>query len=70
MEVWAQAVERAGTVALESVAAELRRGRFYTVLGPVAFDAKGDLRGAGWEMQIWSDGDYRPLDRHLVTWSD
>jgi branched-chain amino acid transport system substrate-binding protein len=62
VEVWAEAVERAGTDDLRAVEAELRRGRFSTVLGRVAFDDKGDLRGAGWEMQIWSDGDYEPLD--------
>jgi branched-chain amino acid transport system substrate-binding protein len=70
VEVWAQATERAGTTALAPVAAELRRGRFLTVLGRVAFDAKGDLRGAGWEMQVWHDGDYAPLDRHVAVSSD
>jgi len=67
VEVWAQAVERVGTVDLTIVADELRRGRFHAVLGPVAFDEKGDLRGAGWEMQIWSNGDYAPLDRHVAA---
>jgi branched-chain amino acid transport system substrate-binding protein len=70
VEVWAQAVERAGTADMEAVAHELRRGRFHTVLGLVAFDDKGDLRGAGWQIQIWSDGDYRPLDRHLAASGD
>lgn len=70
VEVWAQAVERAGTADPALVADELRRGRFHTVLGRVAFDEKGDLRGAGWEMQIWSDGDYGPLDRHLAASSN
>jgi branched-chain amino acid transport system substrate-binding protein len=71
VEVWAQAVERAGTADFAAVTDELRRGRFRTVLGTVAFDDKGDLRGAGWQMQIWSDGDYEPLDGHLAassTW--
>jgi branched-chain amino acid transport system substrate-binding protein len=70
VEVWAQAVERAGSTDLAAVAHELRRGRFHTVLGLVAFDDKGDLRGAGWQMQIWSDGDYGPLDRHLASSGD
>jgi branched-chain amino acid transport system substrate-binding protein len=70
VEVWAQAVERAGTVAFAAVADALRRGRFHTVLGIVAFDDKGDLRGAGWQMKIWSDGDYEPLDRHLAASGD
>jgi branched-chain amino acid transport system substrate-binding protein len=68
VQVWAQAVERAGTTDLAEVARMLRLGRFNTVLGRVAFDDKGDLRGAGWEMQVWSDGDFRPLDgRTAVT---
>jgi branched-chain amino acid transport system substrate-binding protein len=68
VQVWAKAVERAGTTELAAVARALRLGRFNTVLGRVAFDDKGDLRGAGWEMQVWSDGDFRPLDgRTAVT---
>jgi branched-chain amino acid transport system substrate-binding protein len=70
IEVWAQAVERAGTADCVAVATELRRGRFHTVLGRVVFDDKGDLLGAGWQMQIWSDGDYEPLDRHLASSSN
>jgi branched-chain amino acid transport system substrate-binding protein len=70
VEVWAQAVERAGTAAAGPVADELRRGRFITVLGRVAFDAKGDLRGAGWQMQVWSHGDYGPLDRSVAASHD
>jgi branched-chain amino acid transport system substrate-binding protein len=70
VEVWAEAVERAGTTDLARVADELRRGRFQTVLGIVAFDDKGDLRSAGWQMQIWSDGDFEPLDRHLAASSN
>jgi branched-chain amino acid transport system substrate-binding protein len=67
VEVWAQAVERAGTTAFAAVADALRRGRFHTVLGIVAFDDKGDLRGAGWQMKIWSDGDYEPLARYFAA---
>ena len=52
------------------MAEQLRRGRFTSVLGRVAFDEKGDLRGAGWQMQVWSDGDYRPLVQHIVTSHD
>lgn len=67
VEVWAQAVARAGTVESAAVAHELRRGRFRSVLGPVAFDTKGDLEGAAWEMQVWSHGDYAPLDQRLAV---
>jgi hypothetical protein len=45
----------------------LRRGRFETVLGPIAFDGKGDLEGASWQWQRWSDGSYRPLSEAAPT---
>lgn len=61
VQVWAQAVERAGTTELAAVAAMLRRGRFETVLGPVAFDGKGDLEEATWQWKVWTDGDHAPL---------
>ena len=62
VQVWAQAVERAGTFQPASVARMLRRGRFDTVLGRVAFDRKGDLEGAAWQWKVWTEGDYVPLN--------
>jgi branched-chain amino acid transport system substrate-binding protein len=61
VQVWAQAVERAGTAELRAVANMLRRGRFDTILGPVAFDSKGDLEDGAWQWQVWTDGSYRPM---------
>ena len=61
VEVWSQAVERAGSVKSPAVADMLRRGRFESVLGPVAFDDKGDLTGASWQWQRWSGGSALPL---------
>jgi branched-chain amino acid transport system substrate-binding protein len=61
VQVWAQAVERAGSVELGAVSKVLRRSRFQTVLGRVAFDDKGDLQDAAWQWKIWTDGDYVPL---------
>jgi branched-chain amino acid transport system substrate-binding protein len=65
IQVWAQAVERAGTVEMAAVAAMLRRGRFETVLGPVAFDSQGDLRDPGWQWKVWSNADHLPLSLHI-----
>jgi len=62
VQVWAQAVERAGTLELAEVARELRRGRFDSALGSVSFDAKGDLEGAGWQWQVWANGNYWPMN--------
>jgi branched-chain amino acid transport system substrate-binding protein len=61
VQVWAQAVERAGSLDLPAVAGMLRRGRFTSVLGPVAFDHNGDLEDASWQWQRWSGGTYRPV---------
>jgi branched-chain amino acid transport system substrate-binding protein len=61
VQVWAQAAERAGSLETAEVAHMLRRGRFETILGRVGFDPKGDLEAAGWQWQIWSKGDSRPL---------
>jgi branched-chain amino acid transport system substrate-binding protein len=60
VQVWAQAVERAMSLDPAAVSEMLHRGRFETVLGSVAFDAKGDLEGADWEWKTWSDGTQRP----------
>jgi branched-chain amino acid transport system substrate-binding protein len=63
VQVWAQAVERAGSFELAAVAEKLRRSRFQTVLGQVAFDQKGDLEDAAWQWKVWTDGDYVPLEK-------
>ena len=63
VQVWAQAVERARTFEPARVAQMLRRGRFESVLGRVAFDAKGDLKGAAWQWKVWTDGTYVPLEQ-------
>jgi branched-chain amino acid transport system substrate-binding protein len=67
VQVWAQAVERAGTSDLARVAEALRRGRFESVLGRVAFDDNGDLSGAGWQWQMWTNGTSIPLDLSQAT---
>lgn len=43
IEVWAQAVRKAGTTEAGAVAAALRGGAWQTTIGTVSFDAKGDL---------------------------
>lgn len=61
IQVWAQAVERAGAIRVAEVAKVLRRARLNTVLGPVTFDEKGDCEGAKWQWKVWSDGIQVPL---------
>jgi hypothetical protein len=50
-QVWAQAVEKAGTFETQAVAAALRSHPFDTVLGRIGFDQKGDV--AGHETFVW-----------------
>lgn len=62
VQVWAQAVEKAGSISGGELAAVLRRERFPTVLGLVGFDAKGDVTGvAGFTWYVWRGGKYVPL---------
>jgi branched-chain amino acid transport system substrate-binding protein len=67
VQVWAQAAERAESLEPAAVAAMLRRGRFDSVLGPVAFNDKGDLEGAVWRWHVWRDRRSEPLDQ-LLAW--
>ena len=61
VEVWAQAVEKAGTLETDAVADALRTHRFDTVLGRVGFDDKGDVYGyEPFTWYVWQEGDYAP----------
>jgi branched-chain amino acid transport system substrate-binding protein len=63
VQVWAQAVEKAGTVESKAVAEALRAHEFDIVLGTIGFDEKGDV--AGYEpftWYVWQEGDYAPVD--------
>jgi branched-chain amino acid transport system substrate-binding protein len=63
VQVWAQAVEQAGTFDLEPVAQTLRGRQFETVLGTIGFDAKGDVTGYDtFAWYVWKDGQYAPVD--------
>ncbi len=62
VQVWAQAVEKAASLELTAVIATLRAQEFDTVLGPVEFDKKGDLRTQSWVRYVWRGGDYVPVE--------
>jgi branched-chain amino acid transport system substrate-binding protein len=62
IQVWAQAVERAGTFKADAVAETLRASQFDTVLGRVGFDQKGDVTGANtFIWYVWKGGEPVPL---------
>lgn len=58
VQAWAQAVENAGSLDLDEVIESLRRDRFDTVLGKIAFDEKGDINAPGFVWYVWKDGEY------------
>jgi branched-chain amino acid transport system substrate-binding protein len=64
VQVWARAVDAAGSLDLDAVTAVLHGREFDTVLGRIGFDAKGDVVGfAPWQWFVWqADGTYVPLE--------
>jgi branched-chain amino acid transport system substrate-binding protein len=52
VQVWAEAVQQAGSFDPAKVAAALHSGQFTTIIGQVRFDAKGDILGAPGEW-LW-----------------
>jgi branched-chain amino acid transport system substrate-binding protein len=63
VQVWAQAAEKAGSLELEPMIASLRQHQFDTVLGPIDFDAKGDLTVQNLVWYVWRNGTYAPLEQ-------
>jgi branched-chain amino acid transport system substrate-binding protein len=62
VQVWAEAAEKAGSLALDAIIASLRQNQFDTVLGPIEFDHKGDLAVQNLVWYVWRDGGYMPLE--------
>jgi branched-chain amino acid transport system substrate-binding protein len=68
VEVWAQAVEQAGTFEPKAVAEALHRHQFDTVLGRIGFDEKGDVFGyEPFAWYVWQNGDYALVDPAKLT---
>ena len=63
VQVWAQAVEKAGTFEAAAVVEALRHNEFDTVLGRLGFDDKGDVTGVElFIWYVWSDTGYHPAE--------
>jgi branched-chain amino acid transport system substrate-binding protein len=58
IQAWQQAVEKAGTTDPSTVAEELHKGQFDTVLGSIGFDEKGDVTAPGYVVYVWKNGTY------------
>ncbi len=62
VQVWAQAVKKAGTMNAEAVSTALRSRKFKTVLGEISFDQKGDISNPGFVMYYFNKGKRYYLD--------
>ncbi len=56
IQVWAAAVEKAGSFARDSVAGVMHESEFDTVLGKISFDQKGDLVEHSYTWYRWRQG--------------
>jgi branched-chain amino acid transport system substrate-binding protein len=63
IQVWAQAVTKAGTTDAEKVAEALRGGSWDTVIGKLSFDAKGDLTSSTYVWYEFQGGKYAEANK-------
>ena len=62
IQVWADAAKKANSLDAKKVADQLHTGQtFQTVLGPLAFDKKGDITKADYVFYVWKDGNYSEM---------
>jgi len=61
VQVWAQAAAQAKTTDPKKVAETIHKGKWNTVLGPVSYDAKGDITVIDYVFYVWKNGKYSEL---------
>lgn len=63
IQVWADAAKVAGTTDPKKVAAAMHTGDFKadTVLGPISFDKKGDVKASDYVFYVWKNGAYNQM---------
>lgn len=62
-QVLAGALAQAKSAEPVKVAAALRGATFNSALGPLSFDAKGDVKGTGYVVYQWHDGTYAEIKK-------
>lgn len=53
MQVWSQAAKKAGTTDPKKVMAAMKAGKWDTVIGPIEYDAKGDIKQIDYVVYKW-----------------
>lgn len=62
MQVWSQAVKKAGTTDPKKVMETIKAGKWDTVLGPIEYDAKGDIKQIDYVVYKWdAKGNYAEI---------
>jgi branched-chain amino acid transport system substrate-binding protein len=61
VQAWAQAATKAGTTDAKAVADALRGMTAQTVVGPLSYDAKGDVKQPTYVWYIWKSGTYAEM---------
>ncbi len=56
VQIWTEAVKKAGTTDPKKVAAEIHKGKWDTVLGPISYDKKGDITRLDYVFYQWKKG--------------
>ena len=67
IQVWAQAVEAAGSTDFDAVVQALNEGTFETVIGTLEFDDKGDVSLPGYVFYEWENGEYAMIESADAT---
>jgi branched-chain amino acid transport system substrate-binding protein len=63
MQVWTQAVAKAGSTDAKKVMDTIKAGEWDTVLGKMAFDAKGDIKAIDYVVYKWdAKGNYTEIN--------
>jgi branched-chain amino acid transport system substrate-binding protein len=61
IEIWAQAATKAASTDPKKVAEVLRAGTWNSVLGPISFDGKGDVKVSDYVFYVWRSGKYAEM---------
>ena len=58
IQVWAEAAKRSKSLEMPKLSKVIRGGKFSTVIGPLEFDGKGDVKDPEYVWYIWKGGKY------------
>ena len=62
MQVWSQAAKKAGTTDAKKVMEAMKAGKWDTVIGPIEYDAKGDIKQLDYVVYKWdAKGNYAEI---------